>query len=217
MDYLPTTPTPTPVQPSHSFVERIIGAAKLSRPIFAEVRRDPSAMMQAAGIVAVTGLLSGISQFAIYRGTTIDLGDGDTYEVTNSFFGPFVSGIGVALISLVFWIFSAVILRFVATKMLSSPETSIQWQEVARPLGFASAPSLLLILTPVPIIGWFIGFILIVWGFVAQLVAMSETFRVSKWRTFFIILVAAFVSAIVIVLILCICFFAAMAVLAVAR
>jgi uncharacterized membrane protein len=210
MSYMP--PSTPPTQPSHSFVDRIIGAVKLSRPIYDEVRRDPSAMMQAAGIVVVTGLLSGISQFAEIRGDTIDFGDDNTYEVTNSFFGPLVSGIGVAVLSLVVWVVSAVLFRFVATKLLSSPETSIQWQEVARPLGFASAPSLLLILTPIPILGFLVGSVVGIWTFVAQLVAMSETFRVSKWRAFFIMLVAAFALAIVISIVVCACILAALAI-----
>jgi uncharacterized membrane protein len=212
MSYVPPSTAPAPVQPSHSFVDRIIGAVKLSRPIYDEVRRDPTAMMQAAGIVMVTGLLSGISQFAEFRGETIDFGDDNTYEVTNSFFGPLVSGIGIAVLSLVVWVISAVLFRFVATKLLSSPETSIQWQEVARPLGFASAPSLLLILTPIPILGFLVGSIVGIWTFVAQLVAMSETFRVSKWRAFFIMLVAAFALAIVISIIACGCILVALAI-----
>jgi uncharacterized membrane protein len=212
MSYVPQSPTPAPAQPARSFVERIVGAVKLSRPIYDEVRRDPNAMMQAAGIVVVTGLLSGISQFAEYRGETIDFGGDDTYTVTDSFFGPLASGIGIALLSLILWIVSAVLFRFVATKLLNSPETNIQWQEVARPLGFASAPSLLLILTPIPILGFLVGSIVGIWTFVAQLVAMSETFRVSKWRAFFIALVAGLVIALVVGIIGCICVLAALAI-----
>lgn len=193
-------------------MDRIVGAVKLSRPIFDEVRRDPSAMMQAAGIVAVTGLLSGISQFAVYRGETIDLGNGDTYEVTNSFFGPLASGIALAVLSLIFWVISAVLYRLVATKMLGSPEVNIQWQEVARPVGFASAPALLLILTPIPVIGYLVASLLWIWTLATSIVAISETFRVSKWRAFFIPLVAWIGLAIVLSLILCICIFAVSAV-----
>ncbi len=211
MDYLPTTPAPAPAQPSHTFVERIIGAVKLSRPIFDEVRRDPSAMMQAAGIVGVTGLLSGISQFAEVRGQTIDVGD-RSYEVTDSFLGPLASGIGIAVLALISWVIASLLFRFVGTKLLKSPETNLQWQEVARPLGFASAPSLLLILTPIPILGFLVGSVVGLWSFASQIVAMSETFRVSKWRSFAIILVSWIGFSIVLALILCIVIFAVAAV-----
>lgn len=198
-------------QPSHSFVERIIGSVKLDRPTYDEVRRDTNAMKQAAAIVAVTGLLSGISQFADVRGQTIDFGD-STYEVTNSFFGPLASGIVISIIALISWIVAALIFRLVGVKMLNSPETNIQWQEVARPLGFASAPSLLLILTPIPVLGFLVGSIVGLWSFAAQIVAMSETFRVSKLRAFAIILVSWIGLSIVLGLIICACIFAALAV-----
>ena len=212
MDYLPQSPTPAPAPPTHSFVDRIVGAVKLSRPIFDEVRRDPTAMMQAAGIVVVTGLLSGISQFADVRGQTIEIDD-RTYEVTNSVLGPLASGIAIAILALLSWVIASLVFRIVGTKMLGSPETDIQWQEVARPLGFASAPSLLIILTPIPILGFIVGSIVGLWAFAAQIVAMSETFRVSKLRSFAIILVSWIGLAIVLSLILCICILGAVAVL----
>lgn len=206
MSFVPQTPAPAPAQPSHSFTDRIIGAVKLSRPIFDEVRRDPGAMMQAAGIVAVTGLLSGISQFAEVRGQTFDYGDG-TYTVTDSFLGPLGAGLGVAVLAFVTWIISAVVFRFVGTRIINTPvaNENLQWQEVARPLGFASAPSLLLILTPIPVIGFIVGSIVGIWAFAAQIVAMSETFRVSKLRSFAIILVSWLGLSIFLSLVLCLC------------
>ncbi len=211
MEYLPQTPTPAPAPPSHSFVDRVVGSVKLSRPIFDEVRRDPTAMMQAAGIVAVTGLLSGISQFADVRGQTFEIDD-RTYEVTTSVFGPLASGIAIAIVGLLSWVLASLLFRFVGTKLLGSPETNIQWQEVARPLGFASAPSLLIILTPIPVLGFIVGSIVGIWAFAAQIVAMSETFRVSKLRSFAIIMVAWIGLAIILSLILCICILIAVSV-----
>lgn len=206
MDYMPATPPSSPVAagPTHSFVERIIGAVKLSRPIYDEVRRDPSAMTQAAAVVGVTGLLSGISQFNEVRGETIDFGD-SVYTVPDTFLGPLAAGIAVAVLAFISWVVAALIFRFVGVKLLNSPEQQIQWQEVARPLGFASAPSLLLILAPIPIIGFLVVSFLWIWSTAAQIVAMSEAFRVSKWRSFAIIIVAALVLSIVIGLFACLC------------
>lgn len=201
--------TPAPYQPpapapSHSFAERVVGALKLQRPIFDEVRRDPGAMLQAAGIVIATGLLSGIGQFATIRGQSVDTGD-RTYEVANSFLVPLLGGLGIAVAGLIFWIFGSLLFRFVALKMLGSPEAGMQWQEVARPLGFASAPSLLLILSPIPVVGFLVGSVVGLWSFAAQIVAMSEVFRVSKWRAFAIMLVASIGLALVLSLLLCVC------------
>jgi hypothetical protein len=212
MDYVPQDPRPMPVPVRHSFVDRIVGAVKLSRPIFDEVRRDTGAMSQAGLLVLVTGLLSGISQYAEVRGDEIDFGDGNTYTVSDSFFGPLFGGIGFAILALIFWVLTAILFRFVAVKMLSSPETNIQWQEVARPLGFASAPSLLLLLAPIPVIGFLVVSFLWIWTTAAQIVAMSETFRVSKWRAFAIIVVAALLLSVVIGLLVCTCILGALAI-----
>src|SRR5689334_13114111 len=118
MDYQTPTPydpyqQPGPAGPKHSLGERIIGALKLDRGIFDEVRRDPSAMIQAAGIVVATGLLSGIGQFASVRGQTIDE-DGTSFEVADSFLVPLFGGLGIAVLGLIFWILGAVLFRFVA-------------------------------------------------------------------------------------------------------
>ncbi|TXG84576.1 MAG: hypothetical protein E6R14_05040 [Thermomicrobiales bacterium] len=208
---MPPFQEPVPAQGMHSFADRIVGSVKLSRPIFDEVRRDPSAMTQAAIVVVLTGLLSGISQFADLRGQTIEFGDGDSYTVSNSVFGPLISGISVAVAALIFWVIAALIFRLVAVKMLNSPESNIQWQEVARPLGFASAPGFLLILTPIPVLGFIIGSIVGLWSFAAQIVAMSETFRVSKLRAFATIVIASIGLGIFLGLLICVCVLAATA------
>lgn len=206
MEYVPQSPAP--VQPAHSFVDRVVGSIKLSRPIFDEVRRDPGAMLQAAGVVVATGLLTGISQFASIRGQTIDLDDRN-YEIADSFLVPLLGGVVLAFFALISWVVTALLFRFVAVKMFGSPETNIQWQEVARPLGFASAPGFLMLLTPIPIIGFIAGSIVGFWSLAAQIVAMSETFQVSKWRSFFIMLVAGILFGVVVGLLFCICIFAA--------
>lgn len=196
---------------AHSFGERVMGALKLERPMYDEVRRDPSAMIQAAGIVGVTGLLSGIGQFADVRGRAFDVDD-RTYHISDTFLVPLGGGIGIAILGLIFWVIAAVLFRLVGVRMLSSPETGIQWQEVARPLGFASAPALLTILTPIPILGFLISSVVGIWTLAAQIVSMSEVFRVSKLRAFAIMLIAWIGASLMLSLVLCICIFAAIAV-----
>jgi hypothetical protein len=208
MEYQAPPPAPAP---AHSFGERVVGAVKLERPVYDEVRRDPSAMMQAAAVVGATGLLSGIGQFAEIRGQEFEV-DNRTYHVADSFLVPLGGGIGIALTGLVFWVIAAVLFRFVGVRMLGSPETSIQWQEIARPLGFASAPGLLTILTPIPILGFLVSSVVGIWVLAAQIVSMSEVFRVSKWRAFAIMLVAWLGASLILSLLLCICIFAAAAV-----
>lgn len=209
MEYQPP-PLPNQ-QPRHSFSDRLIGSVKLSRPIFDEVRRDPSAMSQAALVVVLAGLLSGISQFAEIRGQAFTVDD-RVYHVPDSLLAPLASGIAIALLSLVFWVIGALFFRFVAVRILNSPEKDIQWQEVARPLGFASAPGLLLLLSPIPVIGVLIGSIVSLWTFISQLVAMSEVFQVSKLRAFATILIASILLGLALSLVVCVCVLAVLAV-----
>jgi hypothetical protein len=208
MEYQPLPPTPAP---AHSFSERVIGAFKLERPIFDEVRRDTSAMTQAAILIGLTGFASGIGAFFSDQEQTFTVDD-RTYHIGGSILTGVLAGIANIVVSLIFWVLVSLLYRFVATRLLNSPETEIQWQEVARPIGFATAPSLLSLLTPIPLLGPLLSFAGGIWAFAAQIVALSETFRVSKLRAFAIILVAGLGAVLVFGLLACICVFALLAV-----
>ncbi len=204
MSYLP------PVQ-SHSFVERVIGALKLERPIFDEVRRDPSSMMQAAAVMAVGGFASGIGAYFVNRDQTFTIDD-RTYNVGGSLIAGIAAGALNILFSLIVWVLIALIYRFVAIRLLGSQEVGIQWQEVARPIGFAAAPSVLSLFNPIPLLGPLAAGIGSIWAFAAQIVALSETFHVSKWRAFGIIVVSALAVVAVVTVLGCICVLALIAV-----
>jgi hypothetical protein len=196
---------------SHSFGERVIGAFKLERPIFDEVRRDTNAMTQAAIIIAVSGFAGGVGAFFSDQNQSLTVDD-RTYNVGGSVLTGIIAGAANIVISLIAWVFISLVYRFVALRMLGSQETSIQWQEVARPIGFASAPSMLSLLSPIPLLGALISFVAGIWAFAAQIVALSETFRVSKWRAFGIIVVSVILLSLVIGILGCICVLAILAV-----
>ncbi|HET9662466.1 MAG TPA: YIP1 family protein [Thermomicrobiales bacterium] len=206
MDYQDQSPTPYQQfpAPTHSFSERIIGALKLERPIFDEVRRDTSAMSQAAIIIAVAGFASGVGAFFSDQNQSFTVDD-RTYNVGGSVFTGIIAGIVNIAIALIVWVLISLVYRFVAVRMLGSSETAIQWQEVARPIGFASSASMLSLLSPIPILGGLISFAAGIWAFAAQIVALSETFHVSKWRAFGIIVVSALATVLVIGILGCIC------------
>ena len=210
MDYQPPAPYQPPVT-SHSFGERIIGALKLERPIFDEVRRDPSAMSQAALITVVAGFASGIGAFFGDANQTFTIDD-RTYTVGDSIFTGIIAGALNVILALVAWVVISLIYRFVAIRLLGSSEIGIQWQEVARPIGFASAPSMLGLLSPIPILGGLISLAAGIWVFATQIVALSETFRVSKWRAFGIIVVSAIAITVVVLVLGCICVLAILAI-----
>lgn len=209
--YQPPVPYQQPPLETHSFTERILGALKLERPIFDEVRRDTSAMTQAAILIAVTGFASGLGAYYGDRSQEFTVND-RTYHVGSSILAAIVGGAINIVIALVVWVLISLIYRFVAIRMLGSSETSIQWQEVARPVGFAAAPSLLSLFTPIPILGGLLSLIGGIWAFAAQIVALSETFHVSKWRAFGIIVISAIAIGLVIGILGCICVLAIFAV-----
>ena len=210
MDYQLPPPVPAPI-PAHSFGERIIGALELERPIFDEVRRDPSAMPQAAIIVAVSGFASGLGTYLGDQNQSVTIDD-RTYEVGGSVFIGIVAGGLNIVVGLIGWVVLALIYRFVALRMLGSSETNITWQEVARPIGFGSAPSLFSLALVIPLLGGLASFVGGIWAFAAQIVALSETFSVSKWRAFGIIVLTALLFVAVIAVLGCICVLAILAV-----
>jgi hypothetical protein len=212
LDYQIQMPAPDqPPMQSHSFSERVIGAFKLERPIFDEVRRDTSAMTQAAILIVVTGFASGLGTYYGDSNQSFTIDD-RTYNVGRSVGAAIIGGLVNIVIALVAWVVISLAYRFVATRMLGSSETGIQWQEVARPIAFASAPGLLSLFTPIPILGGLLSLIGGIWAFAASIVALSETFSVSKWRAFGIILVSVIFFGLIIGILGCICVLAILAV-----
>lgn len=211
MDYQTPMPYQQPPMQPHSFVERVLGALKLERPIFDEVRRDPSAMTQAALVIAATGFASGIGAFFGDTSQSFTIDD-RTYTLGGSFFTGLIAGAVNIAIALVAWVVISLIYRFVAMRILNSPETGIQWQEVARPIGFASSPSMLALFAAIPVLGPILSLVGGIWAFATQIVALSETFRVTKWRAFGIIVVSAILITAVLSILGCICVLAIVAV-----
>ena len=159
----------------------------------------------------VTGFASGLGTYFSDRNQSITIDD-RTYEVGSSVFAGIVAGALNIVVALIGWVLLSLIFRFVATRMLGSSETNITWQEVARPIGFGSAPSLLSLALVIPLLGGLASFVGGIWAFAAQIVALSETFSVSKWRAFGIIVVTALLFLAVIGVLGCICVLAILAV-----
>ena len=77
------------------------------------------------------------------------------------------------------------------TTILNTPNTSADWGELARGIGFAQTPGLLSVLTFIPYVGWAIGVVIFVWRFVAMLMAVRASLDyTSMWRAFFVVLIA---------------------------
>ncbi len=154
-------------------LERMLGAAMLNPDTFEDVEHDRGATIQAALVVILVSL-SGAVGGAL---------SGDASLVTGIILG-IISGV-------VWWALWAAGCWIVGTTILNTPETSADWGELARGIGFAQTPGLLSVLTFIPYAGWIIGLVIFVWRFIAMLMAVRASLDyTSMWRAFFVVLIA---------------------------
>ena len=120
-----------------TFGDRIVGAMKLDPNAFEDVERDPTAIGQSVGVIALAAVAAGIGN--IYDG-----------GLTGIVGGAFTSVIGFLIWSLIVWL--------VGTKVLPEPATKADFPETFRVLGFAAAPGLASVITIIPLLGWLLMF-----------------------------------------------------------
>jgi hypothetical protein len=135
-----------------SFVDRVVGAARLDAMVYEEVEADPTAMGQAMAVVAAAALAAGIGS----------IGSGATGAVA-----AVVGGI-------VGWFLWAVVTWLIGTKLLPEPGTSADLGQMLRTIGFSAAPGLLNVLGIIPLLGLLVSFVAAVWQLVAMVVAVRQ-------------------------------------------
>ncbi len=136
-----------------SYVQRLIGAARLDAQTYEEVEADSSAMGQAMATVVLASVASGIGAF-------------QTLGVRGLLFGT--------LASLVGWFIWAGLTFFVGTKILPEPQTQTDMGELLRTIGFAASPGLLQVFGFLPLIGPLVGLVASVWMLAAMIVAVRQ-------------------------------------------
>jgi hypothetical protein len=149
-----------------TFGERVIGALKLDANTFEDIERDPSAMGQAVGVIAISAVASGLAN-VWYGG------------ISGIILGLITSLIGYALWATVVWV--------VGTKLMPDPATKADFAETFRVLGFAAAPGVLAIITIIPLLGWLLMVIVypVIWLWsmaimvigVRQVLDYTDTFK----------------------------------------
>jgi hypothetical protein len=105
-----------------TFGERMIGAMKLDANTFEDIERDPTAMGQTIGVIALAAVSLGIGN-VWYGG------------LSGIVFGVLTSLIGYVLWAVVVWV--------VGTKLMPDPATKADFTETFRVVGFAAAPGVL--------------------------------------------------------------------------
>jgi len=135
-----------------SFVERVVGAARLDARTYEEVEADPTAMGQAMAVVAASALAAGVG--SISSGAT----------------GAVAAVVG----AVVGWFLWAVVTWLVGTKLLPEPGTSADLGQMLRTIGFSAAPGLLNVLGIIPVVGLLVWLVAAVWQLVAMVVAVRQ-------------------------------------------
>ncbi len=160
---------------SQSFLDRVIGAARVDRPTYEEVERDQGATSQAAIVVVVVAIAAAI-------GGVSEGGSGL---------------IGGALAALLGWAISAIFIFFVGTRVIPSQHVEADLGQVLRTTGFAQIPGILGVVGAIPIIGWLAALVALVWGIITMVVAIQSALEASVGRAIAIAILAAILSGIV--------------------
>lgn len=140
-----------------SIVDRMRGAAMFDVPTYEEVEHDTSATGQAAIVVVLAALAAGIGN--VFRG------------------GPGILGGIVG--SLLGWVAWSGITYFVGTRIFKGTAT---WGELARTLGFAQAPGLLMIAAIVPLLGWVVRIVVGLWMLGTGIVAIRQALDIDTGK-----------------------------------
>jgi len=163
-------------QTASTILERAIRVAKLDLPVYREIARDGNATKEAAIVVAVVALASGIG------------------ALTDSFERVVVAMVG----AFVWWIVFAAMTYFFGKNIFGSPTTQVSVESLMRAQGYARVPGILSFFGFIPVLGWIVSFIGGVWALVTAIVAIRESLVISTGRAIIVGLIALIASAIVI-------------------
>ncbi len=136
-----------------SFVERMIGAAKLDVEVYEEVEADKRATKQAMLVVVLAAVMAGIAELG-----------------SNGLAGMIAGTIG----ALVAWCVWAFLTYVVGTKLLAEPQTQSDMGELLRTTGFAQAPGILYVLGGVPMVGVALSFLIWCWSVASLVVGVRQ-------------------------------------------
>jgi hypothetical protein len=134
-----------------TFIERVIGAAKLDARVFENVEADRSATPQAVIVVILASVAGGLA-----------VGDG-------------VRGLLVGTIAgLIGWVIWAWLVYFIGTRWLPEADTRADMGELLRTIGFATSPGILRVVGIVPLLSTLVMAVTAVWTLVAVVVAVRQ-------------------------------------------
>lgn len=141
-----------------SFVERMVGAAKLNVNTYEEVEADKTATGQALAVVVLSSIAGGIGAASFKGGAAAVI----------------VGVIVLTIIDLIGWVIWAFLSFIIGTKLLPEPETKSDMGELLRTTGFSAAPGLLKVLGIIPYLGALIRLVVYFWMLVTFVIAIRQ-------------------------------------------
>lgn len=157
-------------------VDRVMGVLRLDSNTFEEVEADTSATSQAAIIVVLVALLSGIGS-----GVGAD---------------NFVLGfLGAAAGALLGWVVWSGVTYFIGTNLFGG---QADIGEMLRVIGFAQAPGMLNVLGFIPVLGGIIALIAAIWSLIAGFIAIRQGLDIDNVKTLITVVLGWIAAAIVI-------------------
>jgi hypothetical protein len=134
-----------------TFLERMVGAAKLDTRVYEEVEGDRTATPQALAVVVLASVAGGIG-----------VGEG----LRGLIFGTVAGLVG--------WAIWAWLTYFIGTRWLPEPETRADIGELLRTIGFATSPSILRVLGVVPFLSAIVFSVTAIWTLIAVVIAVRQ-------------------------------------------
>jgi len=160
--------------------DRMFRAAKLDAQLYEEVEADRDATVQAMTVVVLAAVAAGIGS----------LGSGSAIGI--------ITGTIVALLS---WLVWALLTYFIGTRLLPEPQTSADYGELLRTIGFASAPGLIRVLGIVPGLAAPLFLIGGIWMLVAMVIAVRQALDyTSTWRALGVCLIGWLAQVVILIL-----------------
>ena len=146
-----------------SFLERMIGAAKLDVGTYEEVEHDLDATAQAAGVVAIVAVCAAIGGASHGSGGII----------------------GRPIAALIGWLIWSGVTYVIGTRLLGGTAT---WGEMLRTIGFAHAPGVLYLLAGLPLLGSLVGPAVGIWMLAAGVIAVRQALDFSTGKALLTVL-----------------------------
>ena len=136
-----------------TFGQRLTGVLRLDSATFEEIEGDRTATGQAFAVVLVSSLAAGVGAGLVFGASGL---------------------IRATIAALLGWLFWAGLTYLIGAKLMPEPQTNATWGQLARTLGFASAPNALSFFVFIPFLGGLVAFVAAVWVLATTIVGVRQ-------------------------------------------